>query len=122
LLVDSKQITEKLHKYIQYMEPFGPGNMKPMLAVKSVRDSGSREVGKDGSHLKIDIENIKDGKKLEGIAFGMAHYIMCVQQAVELEVGFHIDMNIWNNTRRLQLMVHGLRSAAESEYVPLEKT
>ena len=103
-------INDKLYRLIKQMAPFGPGNMHPVFLTESVNDNGySRTVGKDNSHLKLSLRELKSGKIMNGIAFGMGDKIDMVKSGKPLSIVYTIEENVWNNRRSLQLLVKDIK-------------
>jgi len=104
--IKMSNINEKLYRLIRQMAPFGPGNMHPVFLSKSVNDTGySKVVGKDKKHLKLSLRELKTGKIMNGIAFGLANKIDIVKSGKTLSIVYTIEENVWQNRRSLQLQV-----------------
>lgn len=91
------------------MAPFGPGNMRPVFLTKNCLDGGgSRAVGADQNHLKLDV--IDDSKsKLSGIGFDMANHINKIKSRDLFDVLYTVNENEFRGEKSLQLKLKGLR-------------
>ena len=108
--IKMSDINEKLYRLIRQMAPFGPGNMHPVFLSESVNDNGySKVVGKDKRHLKLSLRELKTGKIMNGIAFGLADKIDIVKSGKTLSIVYTIEENVWQNRRSLQLQVKDLK-------------
>ncbi len=68
-----------------------------------------RTVGKDNSHLKL---RLSDGsREQDGIAFRMGELAKDMPRYVD--VAYQVDVDEWNGSRRLQLVVQDVREALE---------
>ena len=106
-------ITASLYHILCQMEPFGPGNRRPVLIAKHVMDTGFSRVLKE-LHLRVVV---KQGQKtFTGIAFNMAEKFALLQTKKPLDIVFTIDENEWNGETTLQLKVIDIRLS-----VPVEK-
>ncbi|MDR2592715.1 MAG: single-stranded-DNA-specific exonuclease RecJ [Chitinispirillales bacterium] len=99
------QLTPKLLRIIKQMEPFGPGNMRPVLLTKGLKHRyPPKIVGQ--KHLKM---SLTDGKVvMDAIAFGMGERLPEVSAAKTLDVAFGLEDNEWNGKVSLQMNVKGL--------------
>ncbi|MDR2693197.1 MAG: single-stranded-DNA-specific exonuclease RecJ [Chitinispirillales bacterium] len=99
------QLTPKLLRIIKQMEPFGPGNMRPVLLTKGLKHRYTpKTVGQ--KHLKM---SLTDGKAvMDAIAFGMGERLPEVSAAKTLDVAFGLEDNEWNGKVSLQMNVKGI--------------
>jgi single-stranded-DNA-specific exonuclease len=104
--VQLKDLTPSFYNIISQMEPFGPGNCKPVLLLKNVCDTGYAKVVKE-QHLRITVGN--NGTTLGCIGFNLAHHFPLVQNKRPIDIVFTLDMNDWNGTKSLQLKVIDVR-------------
>ncbi len=103
-------ITDKLYRLIKQMAPFGPGNMHPVFLTEHVNDNGySKIVGKDNTHLRVSLRDLKSGKIFTGIAFGMADKLDIVKSGNPVSVVYSINENVWRNRTTLQLMIKDIK-------------
>ncbi|AAW61257.1 single-stranded-DNA-specific exonuclease RecJ [Gluconobacter oxydans] len=54
------------------LEPFGPGNEEPVLAISNVRCVKSERIGKDGNTLRVILQGEDGGTRLRGLVFRAA--------------------------------------------------
>lgn len=101
-------IRKGLYDIITQMEPFGPGNMRPVFIAKAVRETGFSKVLKE-LHLRLVLQ--QDGITLTGIGFNMAEKICLLQSGKPVDVVFTLDENEWNGLKSLQLKVVDLRAS-----------
>jgi len=100
------EITQFFYNYLKKMEPYGPGNLRPVFLTRKVTDAGSRIV-KD-LHIKFCLK--KDNYKIEGIGFNLAEKFNLLKSGKDLDVLFTISENEWNGNKSLQIRVEDLRS------------
>ncbi len=55
--VSLAELTLPLLQELSRLAPFGPGNPRPVLAVRNVRVVRRRQLGRDGHHLRVTIED-----------------------------------------------------------------
>ncbi len=100
----------KLMRIISRMEPFGPDNMKPIFRTGNVLDTGSRLVGDDQNHLKLDLFQEGDmANKVGGIGFFMGQEYLEKIQKGPSEIVYTLEENHWNNKVYLQVNVKDIK-------------
>ncbi len=103
-------IDDKFYRIIKQMAPFGPGNMKPVFITEHVNDNGySKTVGQENKHLRVSLRDLKTGKIMSGIGFGLGDKIDIVRSGKPLSVVYTVEENVWQNRRNLQLNVKDLK-------------
>jgi single-stranded-DNA-specific exonuclease len=99
------ELTPKVLRIINRMEPFGPGNMRPVLVAHHVKNRAApRVVG--NRHLKMTV--IESGVVMDAIAFDFGDRIGDVKRAADFSLAFSLDENEWNGTVSLQMRVKGV--------------
>ena len=95
----------EMYEHLQYLEPTGYGNPRPVFVSRNVRIASSRTVGRDQSHLKL---TVADGDaKLDAIAFRLGHLKPDLPARVDLLYSFEI--NEWQGRKSLQLNVKDIQ-------------
>jgi single-stranded-DNA-specific exonuclease len=103
-------VNSHLMNELKKMNPFGPENEKPVFCSYNVYDFGtSRIVGKDGTHLKLDL--IDDSIKLpiSAIAFGMSEHARYIKKGKPVDICYTIEENLYNGMTSIQLMIKDIR-------------
>ncbi len=102
------QLTPKFFNTIKRMEPFGPGNMRPVLLCKGLRSRyAPRIVGK--KHLKMTVSG--DGMAMDAIAFNFGNRMEEVSAASEYSLAFCLDQNEYKGRVSLQMKVKGFEAS-----------
>lgn len=103
--ISLKDITPKLFRILKQFAPFGPDNPIPTFQSNRLTDTGGvRPVGKN--HLKfsaihMDISSLP----FTCIGFGLIEYYEAMKQNSLFNMCYHIDENLWNGKRSIQLIV-----------------
>ena len=112
LLVESElalaDITPAFYNVIRYLEPFGPGNPRPLFATrKLINHRDTRVVGKTGDHLRLDVTD--RSYAITGIAFGRADMAQHIQNGNPVDICYELDENTFNNKTTIQMMVQDIK-------------
>lgn len=100
----------KLHRILQQMAPFGPGNMSPTFITKGVVDRGyGRKIGQEQTHLKLSVTDANRSQFLDGIGFGMADKFERIKDGQLFDVCYALEENEWNGKVNLQLRLKDVR-------------
>lgn len=97
------------YNIIKQMEPFGPGNMRPVFVARNAYDQGFSKIVKE-EHIRFVL---KQGDTVfTGIGFNMAAKFSLLSGSALVDVVFTLDENEWNGEKNLQLKVIDLRRSA----------
>ncbi|WP_270164580.1 single-stranded-DNA-specific exonuclease RecJ [Paenibacillus sp. SYP-B4298] len=89
------------------LEPFGAGNPKPRLLLRSVAVEEARTMGKEGRHLRLSLR--QGGQRLEAVGFGEGPVAGRLSTGALADVVGELSINEWNGNRKPQLMLADLR-------------
>lgn len=106
--VTLKDVTPSFYNIISQMEPFGPGNVKPVFMVRNVVDTGYSRVVKD-VHLRLSVTN--NNSLLSGIGFNLGEKYNQLAGKQPVDVVFTLDENEWNGNKSLQMKVIDIRKS-----------
>jgi single-stranded-DNA-specific exonuclease len=105
--VKMSDLTPKLYSILKQMEPFGPGNMRPVLVCRYVKNKYSPKiVGKN--HLKLSVHD--GGAAMDAVAFNFGDRLDELVAAREFTLAFTLDENEWNGRTTLQLKIRGVET------------
>lgn len=103
------ELSPKLLRILNQMGPFGPKNMRPVFVTHHCKDTGgSRLVGKDQTHLKLEIRD-SSGIQIQGIGFGMGANLITIKNKLPFSVLYTLEENEYNGIVSLQLKVKDLK-------------
>jgi single-stranded-DNA-specific exonuclease len=105
--VELGEVDEDLMTFIERLEPCGFGNAAPLLGARGVRVVSARQVGADGAHLKMMVQD-RSGTQ-EAIAFRMGHRLPGIGETID--VAFQLERNEYMGVRSLQMNVREMRGA-----------
>ncbi len=98
----------RIMRMLNEMEPFGPGNVKPVFCVRSAYASSMRVLKE--AHLKLDVFDPVSGVTLPAIGFNMADKADLVASGCAFDCAFTLETNTWNDRTTLQLQIRDIRS------------
>ena len=98
-------VTERLVQELALLEPFGPGNEKPVFAEKAVRLRDLRVIGKNRNVLRCRVLD-GAGPGVDGILFGEADRMREELSAMDqVNILYYPEINEYNGIRRLQIVI-----------------
>jgi single-stranded-DNA-specific exonuclease len=116
LIIDAtipmSQLTWEFFDTLASFEPFGEGNVQPVLMSQQLLASDIRTVGSSGQHLKLRLSQ-NGGKPEEAIAFGLGHLAEPLRKHPWIDVAYTLETNVWNGDHSLQLNVKDFRRAGK---------
>ncbi|MFZ5639561.1 MAG: single-stranded-DNA-specific exonuclease RecJ [Bacillota bacterium] len=97
----------ELYGHLERLAPFGCQNPGPVLVSRGTMVLDCRNVGADGSHLKMRLQ--KEQCVLDAIGFGLSSHPGLKDAPAGLDVAFALERNEWNDRVTLQLNVKDLK-------------
>lgn len=99
-----EDITPQFFNILSHLEPFGPGNPRPVFLTRSlINNHGTRRVGKMGEHLKLDVTDRTAA--ITGIAFGQGEKALHLQNGGSADICYHVEPNTYNGITNIQMVV-----------------
>ena len=103
--VPLSDLSFEMLEHLNYLEPTGYGNPRPVFVSRNLSLKSARTVGRDKSHLKL---RVSDGKvDMDGIAFRLGHLKPDLPKRVDLLYTF--EVNEWQGRKSLQLNVKDIK-------------
>lgn len=114
ILIDAEiqlcKITPKFVSDLSMFSPFGPENENPVFLTRNVIDAGgSKLVGKELHHIKMEIVDSSVTRPLQGIAFGQDSYFRLFKEKHPVDICYNIEENTHGSNIFTQLMVKDMR-------------
>jgi single-stranded-DNA-specific exonuclease len=94
-----------LFSLLKSMEPFGPGNMRPVLYCRNLTHRATPRIVGD-RHIKMSV--CGDGQVMDAIAFNFGPRLNELRGAPKVSLAFSLDENEWNGRKTLQMNVKGI--------------
>lgn len=109
--VKFREVTNRLFKSLKILAPFGPGNNKPLFVCRKIKDhGGSRLVGKELEHIRLEMYDPETNFTHSGIAFNMADKFDIVKSGKPFDIVFTIEENTYSNNN-IQLLVKDIKES-----------
>lgn len=100
-------ITPAFYNVLRHLEPFGPGNPRPLFATRNlINHRDTRAVGKQREHLRIDVTDRKYA--ITGIAFGRADMEQHMRNGQAVDICYELEENTFNHRTSIQMMVQDI--------------
>jgi single-stranded-DNA-specific exonuclease len=101
-------VVPRLKLMLDKMEPFGPGNLKPVFLSRNIYTT-SVKVLKE-KHLKLGLIDPESNIELAGIAFFQGEKAGEIASGIPIDILYTIELNSWQNRTSLQLIVKDIRT------------
>ncbi|MBN1982476.1 MAG: single-stranded-DNA-specific exonuclease RecJ [Chitinivibrionales bacterium] len=99
------ELTRDFFSLVSSMEPFGPGNNRPVFLCRHLHHNATpRIVG--SNHLKLSVHDTN--RPMDAIAFNFGNRYSQILHATEFSLAFYLDENVWNGKTSLQMRVKGI--------------
>ncbi|RKD34650.1 single-stranded-DNA-specific exonuclease RecJ [Thermohalobacter berrensis] len=123
--VSLDNITIKIIKDLEKLEPFGIDNPSPQFLCKDLIVKSIKQVGSQNKHLKMVVE--RDGKSIDCIGFNMGHYIKKIKVKDKIDVITAIEINDFSGVEKIQFNIKEIIEknntiTKQSYYDSLKKT
>jgi single-stranded-DNA-specific exonuclease len=101
-------ITAQFFNILRHLEPFGPGNPRPVFVTRNVCNYRyTRRVGKQNEHLRLDVTD-RTGS-LQGIAFGKGDFALPLMNGENMDICYELQQNTFNGQTNIQMMVQDIK-------------
>lgn len=101
-------VTQQLYNDIQWVAPFGPGNMEPVFELNNVKVVDVKTMGQEHQHLKFSI--VSDKKNLTVVAFGQGNLATLLSAPTgQINLAVKVSLNEWRGKKTVQLMLEDLQ-------------
>lgn len=113
------QLNVELLEEIRALEPFGEGNPVPIMVSRNVPLCNFRAVGKNDNHLSVDF--LTSMGRIHGIYFGRGELAPRLVGLTNVDIAYIPEINEWNGTRSVQVVVQDLAVPSRQMRVGLLK-
>ena len=114
--ISFNEITPELLHYLHLLNPFGPGNQRPIFASRNVMDYGtSKLVGRNLEHIKLELIDNSSNCVMNGIAFNQADMFDYIKSGQPFEICYTIEENRHKGGSSIQLFVKEIRPAVTGQ-------
>lgn len=93
-------VTEQLVSLIATLEPFGNGNMQPVLKSENVLVITQRRMGADAQHVKLEVRD-QAGGRLQLLAFNAQKHFFA-EPGEYVTIWYQPDINEWQGRRSVE--------------------
>ena len=100
VVAEFKDMSEEFVREIATLEPFGNGNLQPVICSQNVLVMGQRRMGSDGQHVKLELHD-QTGQSFQILAFNAPEHFF-VEPGEHVTVWYQPDINEWNGRRTVE--------------------
>ena len=97
----------KMYKILQCLEPFGPGNERPLFLCRNLINNRNTRAVSDGKHLHLDLTDRY--LAMDGIAFGQGDKAEHIQNGKSVDVCFYLEENSYRGRTTLQMNAQDIK-------------
>ncbi len=99
--VELSDMNWKMYKILQCLEPFGPGNERPLFLCRHLINNRNSRAVSDGRHLHLDLTD--QIVAMDGIAFGEGEKAEHLQNGRSIDICFYLEENSYRGRTTLQM-------------------
>ena len=105
--VELSDMNWKMYKILQCLEPFGPGNERPLFLCRNLINNRNTRAVSDGRHLHLDLTDRVVA--MDGIAFGQGDKAEWLQNGNPIDVCFYLEENSYRGRTTLQMNAQDIK-------------
>ena len=105
--VELSDMNWKMYKILQCLEPFGPGNERPLFLCRGLINNRNTRAVSDGRHLHLDLTDCVVA--MDGIAFGQGDKANHLQNGKAVDVCFYLEENSYRGRTTLQMNAQDIK-------------
>jgi single-stranded-DNA-specific exonuclease len=105
--VELSDMNWKMYKILQCLEPFGPGNERPLFLCRNLINNRNTRAVSEGKHLHLDLTDRMVA--MDGIAFGQGDKANHLQNGKAVDVCFYLDENSYRGRTTLQMNAQDIK-------------
>ena len=105
--VELSDMNWKMYKILQCLEPFGPGNERPLFLCRNLINNRNTRAVSEGKHLHLDLTDRMVA--MDGIAFGQGDKANHLQNGKAVDVCFYLEENSYRGRTTLQMNAQDIK-------------
>ena len=105
--VELSDMNWKMYKILQCLEPFGPGNERPLFLCRNLINNRNTRAVSEGKHLHLDVTDCVVA--MDGIAFGQGDKASHIQNGKPVDICFYLEENTYRGRTTLQMNAQDIK-------------
>ena len=105
--VELSEMNWKMYKILQCLEPFGPGNERPLFLCRNLINNRDTRAVSNGRHLHLDLTDRVVA--MDGIAFGQGDKATHLQNGKSIDICFYLEENVYRGRTTLQMNAQDIK-------------
>ncbi len=108
--LDLDEVNWELHDLLEKFKPFGQCNPRPRYMARGVTVVGLQAMGKDAKHIRLMLKH-KSNKVKKTVGWNLCgsnagtDWCQVLRPGDKLDILYEIDVNEWNGSRELQILL-----------------
>ncbi len=107
--VPASFITLQNAKQLEWLEPYGMDNEKPVFAMSGVKVVNAQTMGMDNKHLRLRVES--GDKIIDAVGFSFGEYSKYLTTGRVIDIAFTLDINDFRGSENVQLILKDIKSS-----------
>lgn len=118
--LDLDNVDWELYDLLDKFKPFGQCNPRPRYLARGVTVVGIQAMGKDAKHIRLMLKH-KSNRVRKTVGWNLCganastDWCEVLRPGDQLDILYEIDVNEWNGSRELQILITDLRKAELTE-------
>jgi single-stranded-DNA-specific exonuclease len=108
LEIDLDWVNPKFMRILDQMEPFGPGNLRPVFWTRNCYAKNEPRILKD-KHLKLFAGQMNNRQAFDAIGFGMGAYLDLIKENKTFDMAFTLSINEYRGNKTIQLIIKDIK-------------
>lgn len=105
--VELSDMNWKMYKILQCLEPFGPGNERPLFLCRNLINNRNTRAVSEGKHLHLDVTDRVVA--MDGVAFGQGDKASHIQNGKPVDICFYLEENTYRGRTTLQMNAQDIK-------------
>ena len=107
--INLEEMDWNLINSLEKFEPYGEGNRKPIFLTENLKIMQISQIGQDGKHLRIFVNDQKSPKIQKMIGFYLGSYFNSLSLGDTIDVVYEAGINEWNGNREIEMKIVDLK-------------
>ena len=103
-----RDLNMQLLRVLKKMEPYGPGNPKPVFVTLGVKETSYKVIGREHNHLLLSYRT-ENGEHVSAIVFDSAELLQKIVESPKYDIAYTVGESHYNGNKYLQIEIKDFR-------------